>query len=81
MVCSTRLIVSMETGMYCVLILNHRYAKTMIGDPPQEIEVDLNMLASDFYIFLTTSRKGSKYDDYFSQTRGRTSHSKSGDSS
>ena len=42
-----------------------------IGNPPQEIEMDLNMLASDFYVVTTTSQSGSKYDDYFSQTNGR----------
>jgi len=41
-----------------------------IGNPPQEIEVDLDMLASDFYVVTTTSRRGSRYDDFFSQTVG-----------
>ena len=45
-----------------------RYAKVKIGDPPQEIEMDLNMLVSDFYVTTTTSRKGSRYDDFFSQS-------------
>ena len=45
-----------------------RYAKINIGDPPQEIEMDLNMLVSDFYVVTTTSRKGSKYDDFFSKS-------------
>ncbi|KAL6719830.1 mRNA decay protein [Lecanora helva] len=44
------------------------YTKFNIGSPPQEIEVDLNMLVSDFYVMTTTSRIGSKYDDYFSQS-------------
>lgn len=48
-----------------------RYAKMKIGNPPQEIEVDLDMLASDFYVVTTTSRRGSRYDDFFSQTVGR----------
>lgn len=30
--------------------------------------MDLNMLVSDFYVVTTTSRKGSRYDDYFSQS-------------
>ncbi|MCJ1479130.1 hypothetical protein MMC13_007814 [Lambiella insularis] len=42
------------------------YAKISIGEPPQEIEVDLDMLTSDFFVLATTSRLGSKYDDYFS---------------
>ena len=41
-----------------------------IGSPPQEIEMDLSMLASDFYVMTTTSQTGSKYDDYFSQSVG-----------
>ena len=41
-----------------------------IGEPPQTVEMDLNMLASDFYVVITTSRKGSRYDDLFSQTGG-----------
>lgn len=48
----------------------NRYAKIEIGEPPQAVEMDLNMLASDFYIVITTSRKGSRYDDFFSQTGG-----------
>ncbi|MCJ1463539.1 hypothetical protein MMC07_002147 [Pseudocyphellaria aurata] len=44
------------------------YAKVKIGEPPQEVEMDLNMLTADFYVLLTTSRIGTKYDDLFSQT-------------
>jgi hypothetical protein len=47
-----------------------RFAKVQIGQPPQEIEVDLDMLTSDFYVLTTTSSRGSKYDDYFSKTAG-----------
>ena len=47
-----------------------RVAMVKIGDPPQEIEMDLNMLVSDFYVVTTTSRSGSKYDDYFSKSSG-----------
>lgn len=45
-----------------------RYAKIKIGEPPQEVEMDLNLLTADFYVVLTTSNIGSKYDDLFSQT-------------
>lgn len=48
----------------------NRYATIRIGEPPQAVEMDLNMLASDFYVTITTSRKGSRYDDLFSQTGG-----------
>ena len=41
-----------------------------IGNPPQEIEIDLNMLISDFYVLTTTSREGSRYDDFFSKSHG-----------
>lgn len=51
-----------------LLLSRYRYAKIRIGDPPQEIETDLNMLVSDFYVVTTTSRKGSRYDDFFSQS-------------
>lgn len=64
-----------------VLIENPRYAKIKIGDPPQEVEMDLNMLASDFYVVITTSRKGSKYDDLFSQSCSTPYLSSSGDQS
>ena len=30
--------------------------------------MDLNMLVHDFYVVTTTSRKGSRYDDYFSRS-------------
>ena len=56
----------------------HRYAKMAIGQPPQTIEMDLNMLASDFYVVITTSRKGSRYDDLFSQTGGNFENRKLG---
>lgn len=48
-----------------------RYANLEIGDPPQQIEMDLNMLASDFYVIATSSRRGNKFDDYFSKSHGR----------
>ena len=37
--------------------------------------MDLNMLASDLYVVTTTSRKGSRYDDMFSQSYGTDDHS------
>jgi hypothetical protein len=33
--------------------------------------MDLDMLTSDFYVLTTTSNKGSKYDDFFSQSHGK----------
>lgn len=46
----------------------YRYAKIGIGQPPQEIEMDLNMLASDFYVVKTSSQNGNGYDDFFSSS-------------
>ena len=48
----------------------NRYAKIRIGNPPQEIEMDLNMLVSDFYVLTTSSRIGSRYDEFFSKSHG-----------
>ena len=47
-----------------------RYAKFRLGEPAQELEVDLDMLSSDFYVLTTTSGKGSRFDDLFSKTHG-----------
>lgn len=47
---------------------SNRYAMLKIGEPPQEIEMDLNMLVSDFYVTTTSSKRGNKYDDYFSKS-------------
>lgn len=46
----------------------YRYANVAIGQPSQEIEMDLNMLASDFYVVKTSSRNGNSYDDFFSSS-------------
>ena len=51
-------------------VIISRFAKVGIGEPPQEIEIDLDMLASDFYVLTTTSGIGSKYEDYFSKSNG-----------
>ena len=53
-----------DTGYGCL----YRYAKIGIGEPEQSVEIDLDMLSSDFYVLTTTSRKGSKYDDIFSKS-------------
>ena len=54
-----------------MMFLLSRYAKVEIGEPPQEIEVDLDMLASDIYVLTTTSSIGSKYDEYFFKSNCR----------
>ncbi|KAG8526513.1 uncharacterized protein KY384_008713 [Bacidia gigantensis] len=44
------------------------HAMFSIGDPSQVIEVDLNMLVSDFYVITTTSKGGSMFEDFFSKS-------------
>ena len=39
-----------------------------IGRPVQEVEMDLNMLVTDFYVLTTTSHAGSRFDDFFSHS-------------
>ena len=46
----------------------YRYANVGIGQPAQDIEMDLNMLASDFYVVKTSSQTGKSYDDFFSSS-------------
>ena len=41
-----------------------------IGEPQQSIEMDLDMLAPDFYLLSTTSDHGSKFESFFSSTHG-----------
>lgn len=47
-----------------------RFARLAIGEPPQAIDLDLNMLTSDFYVRHTTSHAGTRYDDLFSKSFG-----------
>ncbi|KAL8719316.1 MAG: hypothetical protein Q9225_003660 [Loekoesia sp. 1 TL-2023] len=44
------------------------FARLSIGEPPQSIDLDLNMLTSDFYVRHTTSHLGTRWDDLFSKT-------------
>ncbi|KAI4283298.1 MAG: hypothetical protein L6R38_002263 [Xanthoria sp. 2 TBL-2021] len=44
------------------------FARLAIGEPPQAIDLDLNMLTSDFYVRHTTSHAGTRYDDLFSKS-------------
>lgn len=48
-----------------------RFARLTLGEPPQTIDLDLNMLTSDFYIRHTSSHAGTKYDDLFSKSFGK----------
>ncbi|KAL2352563.1 aspartic peptidase domain-containing protein [Cryomyces antarcticus] len=44
------------------------FAKLEMGDPPQGIELDLDMLTSDFFVQSTTSHQGSEYVDVASSS-------------
>lgn len=52
-----------------------RYASINVGDPPQILEFDLDMLSPDFYLISTTEidRVGSKYDSFTSKSHGMSS--------
>jgi hypothetical protein len=47
------------------------FASLHIGDPIQEVDMDLDMLTADWWIFSTSSEKGSFYLDFNSKTYGR----------
>ncbi|KAL8834134.1 MAG: hypothetical protein Q9170_003908 [Blastenia crenularia] len=58
-----------DDGLMGELALNGTwFARLSIGEPPQAIDLDLNMLTSDFYVRHTTSHLGTKFDDLFSKT-------------
>lgn len=42
-----------------------------IGKPPQDIEVDVDMLSPDFLFVTTSSGQGIKYDVFSSNSRSR----------
>jgi len=46
------------------------FASLHIGDPIQEVDMDLDMLTADWYIFSTSSGTGSFYLDFNSKTYG-----------
>ncbi|KAI4133627.1 MAG: hypothetical protein LQ338_000139 [Usnochroma carphineum] len=56
-----------DDGLMGEMALNGSwFANLAIGEPPQTIDLDLNMLTSDFYVRHTTSHVGTRYDDFFS---------------
>ncbi|KAL8963231.1 MAG: hypothetical protein Q9193_000482 [Seirophora villosa] len=58
-----------DDGLMGEMALNGSwYASLTIGQPPQMIDVDLNMLTSDFYVRHTTSHLGTRYDELFSKS-------------
>ncbi|KAK5070380.1 hypothetical protein LTR64_000051 [Lithohypha guttulata] len=40
------------------------YTTIQVGKPPQTLEVDIDMLNPDFYLIMTTSGRGSKYNTF-----------------
>jgi hypothetical protein len=50
-----------------------RYATLEIGEPAQRIEIDIDMLSSDFYVMTTTSDKGTPFNVFESRSFGRCS--------
>ena len=46
-----------------------RFFNLEVGDPPQTIQADLDMLSPDFYTLMTTSGNGSQYNS-FSKSHG-----------
>lgn len=52
------------------MLTGARYATLNIGDPPQAIEMDLDMLSSDFFIMTTTSFIGPKFNSFQSLSHG-----------
>ncbi|KEF58289.1 uncharacterized protein A1O9_06215 [Exophiala aquamarina CBS 119918] len=50
--------------------LDRWYTRFTVGEPPQSLEVELDMLSPDFYTVVTTSGKGTLYDASASSTHG-----------
>ena len=51
-----------------VAVIGNWYANLEIGEPCQKVPTDLDLLSADFYMLITTSHTGAKYDDIFSST-------------
>jgi hypothetical protein len=47
------------------------FASLNIGEPVQQVDMDLDMLTADWWIFSTSSGKGSFYLDFNSKTYGK----------
>ncbi|KAI9783791.1 MAG: hypothetical protein M1839_003127 [Geoglossum umbratile] len=50
------------------------FAELRVGEPAQVVEMDLDMLTADFFLFSTTSRNGRGFTDLFSQTFVRSNY-------
>ena len=44
------------------------FAELKIGEPHQQVPMDLDLLSADFYMLITTSHSGTRYTDIFSKT-------------
>ena len=44
------------------------FVKFRFGQPHQTVQVDLDLLTSDFFLFTTTSRRGSQFWDFHSNS-------------
>jgi hypothetical protein len=51
------------------VLMRPRFFNLEVGDPPQMIQADLDMLSPDFYTLMTTSGNGSQYNS-FSRSHG-----------
>jgi hypothetical protein len=51
------------------------FANLHIGEPAQEVDMDLDMLAADWWILSTSSNKGSFYIDFHSKSYGQSPRS------
>ncbi|KAK5045926.1 hypothetical protein LTR84_008712 [Exophiala bonariae] len=49
---------------------NRWYTHLKVGEPPQDLEVELDMLSPDFYTVVTTSERGSAYNASGSRSHG-----------
>lgn len=47
------------------------FADLRMGDPAQTVDMDLDMLTADWWVFSTSSSKGSWFLDFNSKTYGR----------
>jgi hypothetical protein len=48
-----------------------RYVTLEVGNSPQALEFDVDMLGPDFYTVMTTSGVGNRYDTFSSSTHGK----------
>ena len=47
-----------------------RFSKVKLGEPSQDVDMDLDMLVADHHVLTTSSQLGTRYDDFFSRSSG-----------